>query len=125
MRFYLVMAAILGLTATIFGALGAHALKSVLTASQLDSWQTAVRFQFYHCFAMFITVLLHRHQMSIWLKRAAVLFLSGTFAFSGSIYLLLLCGWSFLGPVTPLGGLLLMAGWLSLLIFAYNAKQEN
>lgn len=116
----LLWAAILGCTAVIAGALGAHALKTVLPADKLLSFETAVRFQMYH--ALLLTALaavVRTGPVGKWLKIAATLVLAGVACFSGSIYLLVfgLIG----GPlalITPLGGLLMIAGWASLGIHA-------
>lgn len=111
---------IFGLTAVILGAFGAHALKKKFTEDQQDSFKTGVRYQFYHALVLLIagfaqTAGLIEPGAYTWL------FISGTVLFSFSIYGLCLSGafgtkWRFLGPVTPLGGLLLVAGWLSFLL---------
>ncbi len=112
--------ALFGLTAVIFGAFGAHALKRKFTQDQQESFETGVRYQFYHALAL----LLAGFAQQAGLIEPGVytwLFIGGTVLFSFSIYGLCLSGafgtkWRFLGPVTPLGGLLLVGGWLSLLL---------
>jgi Uncharacterized small membrane protein len=112
--------AIFGMTAVVLDAFGAHALKKKFTADQQDSFETGVRYQFYHA----LVLLASGFAQSAGLIEPGVylwFFICGTVLFSFSIYGLCLSGafgtkWRFLGPVTPLGGLLLVAGWVSLLI---------
>jgi len=105
----------LGMTAVILGALGSHALKEVLSPAQLESFTIGVRYQLTHVLLL-IVVLLTSHfdedvkQTSFWLT------IIGILLFSGSIYLLNLqqllgVKLSFLGPVTPIGGLFLITNW--------------
>ena len=111
----LLTAAILGITAIILGAFGAHALKKVLTETQLQSFEIGVRYQMYHAFfLLFIgifTFLNEKERLVIfWLTLTGVLF------FSGSIYLLATNGITnlktkWLGPITPIGGVLLISAW--------------
>ncbi len=114
-------ACILALISVALGAFAAHGLKELLPIERLDSFQTGVRYQFYHTFALFIIALTSEHKHSVWLKRAALVFTIGIVLFSGSIYLLAcrdilgIASWTWLGPITPIGGLLFMLGWLFLL----------
>jgi uncharacterized membrane protein YgdD (TMEM256/DUF423 family) len=106
--------AILGALAVALGALGAHALKDVLEATSLASYKTAVLYHLLHSIAL---LALTRGDYK---RITAQLWLWGILLFSGSIYLLAtdeLLGMtlSFLGPITPVGGVLLIGGWLSLL----------
>jgi len=88
------------------GAFGAHSLKTVLSADMLAVFDTAVRYQMYHALALCV-VTWASHQSS-------QLFVLGILLFSGSLYLLALTGVRWLGALTPLGGVVLMAGWASL-----------
>jgi uncharacterized membrane protein YgdD (TMEM256/DUF423 family) len=114
-----VVGALYGLLAIIFGAFGAHALKKSFTADQLKSFETGVKYQMYH--ALILIVLGFNFNMDTTLQKYMVyFFILGTFLFSFSIYGLTLSGikgikWRFLGPVTPIGGLLLVSGWALLL----------
>jgi len=122
----LLTAALLGITAIILGAFGAHALKKVLTETQLQSFEIGVRYQMYHAFfLLFIGVfsfLTEKERFVIfWLT------LSGVLLFSGSIYLLATNGLThfktkWLGPITPLGGVLLIAAW-SYLFYSVLSKK--
>jgi len=121
------LAALLGTFAVSIGAFGAHGLKGFLERNQIDpapvlhTYETGVQYHFYHTLAIGLVGLLLAHQPeNKWLIRAGWLFLAGIVGFSGSLYLL--ATQSFLpfpvrwvGPITPLGGLFFIAGWLSLL----------
>ena len=119
-------ASLLGMLTVIAGALGAHALKPVLSADSLKSFETAVRYSAWHAIA-----LLALFSVFDRLKRAryvTLLWFLGALLFSGSIYLLStreLSGLqvSFLGPVTPLGGLLMIMGWFLLFWEALGMKK--
>jgi uncharacterized membrane protein YgdD (TMEM256/DUF423 family) len=122
-KIILKVAAFFGATAVAFGALGAHALKSVLSAQSLASFTTAVRYQMWHALALlFLVAFAEKINPSPWISR---LWTSGVVLFSGSIYLLSLdelmnLNFSFLGPLTPIGGLALILGWILLLIRSGN-----
>ena len=110
-----VLAAVFGLTAIILGAFGAHALKKVLSPDSLTSFETGVKYQFYHAlFLLFISqttfLSLKEKEIIFWLT------LSGVIFFSCSIYLLTTQSITnlklkFLGPITPIGGFLLIGAW--------------
>jgi uncharacterized membrane protein YgdD (TMEM256/DUF423 family) len=108
----LVAAAVLGATGVVAGAFGAHALKGRLTAEQLVSFETGVRYQLIHALALMGVAVLIRQGLELRLVTHA--FVWGTVLFSGSIYGLVLGGPRLLGPVTPLGGTLLIVGWIAL-----------
>lgn len=117
MKYWLPIVGILGATATIFGALGAHYLKNVLIQQHLNSFETAVRFQFFHTILLVTIGFWFQQTKHKFLQTAFFTFLVGIVLFSGSIYLLStqqLTGikLSFLGPVTPLGGIVLIYAWL-------------
>ena len=110
------------------GALGAHALKNLLTAEQLQSYETGVRYQMLHTLAIVLVVLLYDKLGSKYLRYALWLFVIGIILFSGSIYLLStkdLMGvdFSFVWPVTPIGGISFVAGWLLIFVSALNIKK--
>jgi len=119
-------AAILGMTAIILGAFGAHALKKILSIEQLATFETGVRYQMYHAlFLLFIglfTGLTSKIKNTIY-----VLVLSGVLLFSGSIYLLAtndMTSFDFktIGFVTPIGGVLLISAWGVLLVNLLKKK---
>ncbi|WP_420321166.1 DUF423 domain-containing protein [Flagellimonas sp.] len=113
-----------GLLAVVFGAFGAHMLKKKLTPDQLQSFETGVRYQMYH--AIVLLVLSYNFGFDQPLEKYIVnCFIIGTLLFSFSIYGLCLCAANgkklrFLGPVTPIGGLLLVIGW-ALLLYSFIA----
>lgn len=97
------------------GALGAHALKKVLSIDQLSAWETAIRFLMFHGLALLVFYLLNKENTQLY-RLPVLLIFWGTILFSGSIMLLVLAplvniSLSFLGPVTPVGGIILLAGW--------------
>ncbi len=121
----LITVGVLGGTAVSLGALGAHALKNqlsggLITEEQLAGFDTGVRYQMYHALAMLILLALHQFRPSRNLRIAFRLFLWGVILFSVSLYLLCTRGLTGMeglrvfGSITPIGGLLMVAGWLFL-----------
>lgn len=122
-QFSLVFAAIGGALGVILGAFGAHALKATLSEAQLQTWQTAVQYQFIHVLAlMMCAILIRQWGASVALSSAVVAFAVGILFFSGSLYWLALGGPRWLGPITPLGGLAFIIGWGSLVVAALRVK---
>ena len=117
MRKLLVLAALTVLLALAvgFGAFGAHALQTFLAETKrLETYETAVKYQFYHALGLLIVGLLMFRIHDVWLQYAGLSLISGILIFSGSLYLICFTGFARLGMVTPLGGLLLILGWLLL-----------
>jgi uncharacterized membrane protein YgdD (TMEM256/DUF423 family) len=113
----LLVGALMGLLGVALGAFGAHALKPMLLDSgRLETYELAVRYQFYHAGALLITGILQHLFSSSMLRWAAVLFVSGILLFSGSLYVLCFTGISSIAMITPFGGVLLIGGWLALAI---------
>jgi uncharacterized membrane protein YgdD (TMEM256/DUF423 family) len=96
------------------GAFGAHALKARLDAEMLGTFEVGVRFQMYHALALMAVGLAQTRWPGAVLTASGWLFVAGTVLFSGSLYLLSVTGGRWLGAVTPIGGLALLAGWLCL-----------
>jgi uncharacterized membrane protein YgdD (TMEM256/DUF423 family) len=122
-RTFLIFGTILGGLGVIIGAMGAHLLKSKLQPEQLQILDTGVRYQMYHALALIILVFAGDKLNPSWVNYSGWLFLAGTLFFSGSIYLLAcsellgIQSWkSVLGPITPLGGLCFIAGWICLAV---------
>ena len=120
-------AAFLGLTAIILGAFGAHALKNYLSPEQLISFETGVKYQIYHALFLLFLVLSGVLLMDKTKKRLYWLVVLGVILFSGSIYLLTTknvtgIDFKFLGPITPIGGMLLITAWGILLVKVLNKK---
>ena len=110
---------VVGALAVILGAFGAHALRSRLEPRDLETFETAVRYQMYHAVALFAAAWLLSRNVP-YAAAAAWAFVAGIGIFSGSLYLLVATGQRWLGAVTPIGGLAFIAGWI-LLAFAANA----
>ena len=115
-------AAILGALSVALGAFGAHALKKIVEADAVATFETGVRYQFYHTFALLAIGILYRRMPGKIMEWAGILFISGIVLFSGSLYLLTYLnatetvGLKGVGAITPLGGLCFIAGWICLLI---------
>lgn len=115
-----VTASLLAALAVILGAFGAHGLKQLVPTETVTTFETGVRYQFYHVFAIFITGLLHMQWPHRFLKTAYWFFVIGIFLFSGSLYALTLLkatdtvGLSKLGIITPFGGVFFVLGWVML-----------
>jgi uncharacterized membrane protein YgdD (TMEM256/DUF423 family) len=116
------LGALFGATGVILGAFGAHALQGKLDAHDLQTYETAVRYQMYHAFALFAAAWLLSRNLP-YAAFAAWAFVAGIVVFSGSLYLLVGTGQRWLGAVTPIGGLCFIAGWL-LLAGAANKLTE-
>ena len=110
----MLIGSVLGFLGVAFGAFGAHALKDRLAPEQLARFETAVRYQFYHVFALLGVSLLSRAWPGLNFAPAGWAFLAGVIIFSGTLYLIDLTGIRTFGAVTPVGGALLLAGWLLL-----------
>ena len=111
----------LALCAVLFGAFGAHALREILSAqNSIQTWETAVRYQMWHALALILLSMIPEPQSMP--KMAGPYFMIGSLLFSGSLYGLALDGPKWLGPLTPLGGLCLMIGWLLLAYSSYKNK---
>ena len=98
------------------GAFGAHALRARLPADLLAVFETGARYQMYHALALLAVAWASNHRPGTPFRAAGFLFIGGTLLFSGSLYLLALTGARWLGAITPLGGLLFLAGWAALAI---------
>jgi uncharacterized membrane protein YgdD (TMEM256/DUF423 family) len=117
----LVTGACLGGLSVAAGAFGAHGLKAMLTASgQADNWETACRYAMYHALALLAVGLLAttRSPAPAGLAASVWCFLAGTLIFSGCLVALALSGLKILGAIVPIGGVLLIAGWILVAIAA-------
>jgi uncharacterized membrane protein YgdD (TMEM256/DUF423 family) len=111
-KLFITLASLSGMLAVVFGAFGAHALKGKLDDQALKVFETAVQYHFYHTFALLVVGVIALNQpQTVLLKSSGWLFVIGILVFSGSLYLLSLTGVRWLGAITPLGGLALIAGW--------------
>lgn len=117
-------AAIFGAIAVGIGAFGAHGLKEILTETdRTETFETAVKYHFYHSLALFLIGILAIIKPE-WkkLSLAAILMILGIVIFSGSLYVLSLSGITWLGAITPFGGLAFIAGWILVFVAASTNK---
>ncbi len=120
---FFLIACVFSFLGVALGAFGAHALKQKLTPDMLQVFEVGVRYQMYHAFALFIVAwALHSWNLSS-AAAAGWWFIAGIFLFSGSLYALALSGVSWLGAITPLGGLSFLIGWLWLAWSAWKNVQ--
>lgn len=129
---FLVSGAILGLLSVGLGAFGAHSLQDIVTNGKLlHGFQTGVQYQMYHALALLATGILFEKYPGNLIRWAGRLFISGVILFSGSLYFLAALNEKeenlvkIIGPVTPTGGVLLIAGWLLLLISLLKNKSSE
>ena len=129
MKTGLFYAGIAGATGVILGAFGAHALKATLVERGTATiWETAVLYHLVHAIAALGVFLFDQASPDAkrkWPARAGLAWLMGAGLFSGSLYLLALGGPKWLGPITPLGGLFLLAGWVYVVIGAAKAQPNR
>jgi len=119
---FLVFAALNGFIVVTLGAFGAHALEARLSVDMLAVWQTGVQYQMFHVAGLVAVHLLQQSAGAKTASSAGWCFVGGILVFSGSLYLLALSGLTWLGMITPLGGLAFLAGWVQL---ARAALQEH
>jgi uncharacterized membrane protein YgdD (TMEM256/DUF423 family) len=117
--------ALLGLMGVAMGAFGAHGLREQVSARDLEIWKTGAHYQQLHAVMVVLVGVLARRDPSKALRVSAALFITGIAIFSGTLYTMVLGGPRILGAVTPLGGLSLMGGWLSLFAFGVAARRKR
>jgi uncharacterized membrane protein YgdD (TMEM256/DUF423 family) len=112
---FVLLGAVFALLTVVLGAFGAHALEAPLEArGSVETWKTAVDYQMWHALALLLLVALRIDGRAA--KVAGYCFCIGVTLFSGSLYWLALDGPRWLGPITPIGGLLLISGWIALIV---------
>jgi uncharacterized membrane protein YgdD (TMEM256/DUF423 family) len=126
--------AIFAMLSVVLGAFAAHGLQQYVESGLMDdkmlrNFETGARYQMYHAIAIMICGIISRfHTETNWLHASFWLFITGILLFSGSLYLLSarnvigLESWHWLGPVTPLGGVAFIAGWIMLVLHAMQKK---
>ena len=123
----ILIAAFFGALAVVLGAFGAHSLKKMVAPESLAIWQKGVEYQFYHTFALLYLSTLDRYKYKL-IGFASAFFTAGIILFSGSLYFLALKDVynlslaSVLGPITPIGGLCFILGWICLFLTALRDK---
>jgi|TARA_B100001105_G_C22209184_1_gene364633 uncharacterized membrane protein YgdD (TMEM256/DUF423 family) len=114
-------AAFAGALGVVLGAFGAHALRGSIEPRLIETFQTAVQYQLIHALALLLVSLtMGWLGQSLSFEISAYAFMAGIILFSGSLYGLVLTEMRWLGPVTPLGGLCLIVGWLALLVGGFR-----
>ena len=113
-RHFLGIGAVSACIAVAAGAFGAHALRDLVSPDRLAVWETAARYQMYHALGLLVVAYLAAQKSAGPARLTGWLFVAGTLLFSGSLYALTLTGITWLGAVTPLGGVAFLAGWLIL-----------
>ncbi len=127
---FIITAALLGALAVILGAFGAHGLKQILPQEYISTFETGVRYHFYHVFALLATGILPERFQSKWMNTAGYSFITGIILFSGSLYLLTALkatntvGLSGIGIITPFGGMFFIVGWISIAMAVFSNKQQ-
>jgi uncharacterized membrane protein YgdD (TMEM256/DUF423 family) len=125
---FLKTAAILAALSVGLGAFAAHALKGMVSDNAVNTFDTGVRYQFYHVFALFIVALVYKDFPFKTVKYAGQLFIAGIILFSGSLYMLaflqaaVLPNYRWVGAITPIGGLAFICGWI--LVFVSFFKKN-
>ncbi len=118
-RTFLLIGAVLGFLGVAVGAFGAHGLRGRLSPEMLAVFETGVRYQMYHVFALLIVAAgIGQIGNARLLVMAGWSFIAGILLFSGSLYALALTSTGILGAITPIGGLLFLIGWACLAFFA-------
>jgi len=123
-RKWIVIAAVLGLIGVAAGAFGAHALKARISPDKLASFEVGVRYQMVHALALLAVAWVMSIQPSRAAAAAGVCMTVGVALFSGSLYGLSLTEQRWLGPVTPIGGTLMIVGWLMLAIAGTKTRRK-
>ena len=121
MKKFIVTGALHGFLAVALGAFGAHALKDVVDEYGLSIWETAVKYQMFHATGLLVIGLLMSSKLLgevKQLKLAGIFFNLGIVFFAGSLYVLAVSGIKVLGAITPIGGVLFLAGWVLIIVSA-------
>ena len=125
---FLKTSCLLGVLSVALGAFGAHTLKGHIADDAVSIFETAVRYQFYHVFALLAAGMLFQTFPSKFIRWAGVAFIIGIILFSGSLYILtyvkgaVMPGYNWVGAITPFGGLSFILGWLFLFIGIQRGK---
>ena len=121
-KWFFVFAGLSGAMSVALGAFGAHALEARLSPDALSTFETGVRYQFFHTLALAaVVVAIGRWPASSLPVIAGWLFVAGIVVFSGSLYVLVMTGTRWLGAITPIGGVAFIAGWLLLALAAWRS----
>ena len=125
---FLKTATLFGLFSVALGAFAAHSLKHYISDYAVSIFETGVRYQFYHVFALLACGILYKDFQNKFIKGAGKLFVAGIILFSGSLYVLsfikgaVMPGYDWIGAITPLGGLCFITGWICLFVGMYKKQ---
>ncbi len=128
---FLKTAVIIGALSVALGAFAAHSLKESISDYAVNIFETGVRYQFYHVFALLSVAVLYKDFTNKFIKWSGILFISGIILFSGSLYLLTFIkgavkpGYDWVGAITPIGGLCFIAGWIFLFFGLFKKININ
>ncbi len=128
---FLKTAALIGALSVIFGAFAAHSLKESISDYAVSIFETGVRYQFYHVFALMVSGILYKDFKNKFIRWSGILFIIGIILFSGSLYMLTYIkaavkpGYDWIGAITPIGGLCFILGWVFLFIGAFRKINSN
>ncbi len=128
---FLRTSALLGALAVALGAFGAHALRERVSDIAFNTFETGVRYQFYHVLALVMVSIMYKEFTNKWMVWAGHLFIAGILLFSGSLYVLTFIlaavqpGYKWIGIITPFGGLAFIAGWFCLLMAVLKDTKEK
>ncbi|PEA56620.1 hypothetical protein CON64_01520 [Bacillus pseudomycoides] len=114
MKIFFLLGCIVAALAVALGAFGAHGLEGKISAKMLDVWKTGVTYQMFHAGGLFVVALLMDKIQSSLVSAAGWCMVAGIVMFSGSLYALSTTGIKFFGPITPLGGVAFIVGWILL-----------
>ena len=127
---FLKTATLLGVFSVALGAFAAHSLKQYISDYAVNIFDTGVRYQFYHVFALLASGILYKEFQNKYIQGAGKFFIAGIILFSGSLYVLaiikgaVLPGYDWIGAITPLGGLCFVAGWICLFLGMYKKRSS-
>jgi len=130
-RKFLQIGALSGVLAVAIGAFGAHSLKSMISPEAMNTFETGVRYQFYHTFALLISAILYRRSPVRLMEWSGIFFISGICLFSGSLYALTILeatgtsGLGGIGSITPLGGICFVLGWVFMFLGARRSSHGS
>ncbi len=130
MKKLIIISSILSAVGVIMGAFGAHALKESLSELQLKSYETGVKYHLIHSIAILVLALLYHQTKTKLFYTAGILMFIGIILFSFSIYLLSckellgIGSWSFLGPITPIGGTFFISAWVLVCMAGFKLKND-
>lgn len=124
-RYILVSSCILAALAVASGAFGTHTLQNSITPERLATFETGSYYLLVHSIAVLITCLFMMHLSHPLIKAASLMLLTGSAIFAGSLFILVLLDLPIMGAVTPIGGLLMIGGWICLGIGLLKSRSAD